>query len=165
MSAAEEAFVSLGSNLGDRDAHLRAALSALAATGGVAVLAVSSRYETDPVGPGPQGAYLNAAARLRAALPPRALLARLLEIEAAEGRLRGPERNGPRTLDLVLLLFGSRQIDEPGLCVPHPRLHQRAFVLEPLVEIAADRVHPVLGATIADLAARVRDPAAVRRLR
>ena len=159
-----DAFVSLGSNLGDRDAHLRLALAALASTPGVEVVAVSSWYETDPVGPGPQGPYLNAAARLRTTLGPRALLERLLQIEAATGRTRGPERNAPRTLDLDLLLHGERRIEEPGLDVPHPRLHERAFVLEPLAEIAGSRVHPRLGVTIAVLAARVRDPAAVRRI-
>ena len=164
LSAGSDVFVSLGSNLGDRDAHLRGALAALAATPGIEVLAVSSWYETDPVGPGLQGAYLNAAASLRTTLAPGALLQRLLAIEASAGRVRGPERNAPRTLDLDLLLYAERRIDEPGLCVPHPRLHERAFVLEPLAELAAERVHPVLRVTIAELAARVRDPAAVRRL-
>lgn len=164
MSEASDAFVSLGSNLGDRDARLRAALEALAATAGVGVVAVSSWYETDAVGPGVQGPYLNAAVRLHTTRTPQALLGRLLQIEAEAGRVRGSERNAPRTLDLDLLLFAERCIDEPGLCVPHPRLHLRAFVLEPLAEIAGDRVHPVLGEPISVLAARVRDPRAVRRL-
>jgi 2-amino-4-hydroxy-6-hydroxymethyldihydropteridine diphosphokinase len=115
------------------------------------------------VGPPPQGPYLNGAAELVTSLGARALLDRLLAIEAAAGRRRGALRNAARPLDLDLLLFGGQRIDEPGLRVPHPRLHERAFVLEPLCEIAARLVHPVLGETIEQLARCVRDPAAVRR--
>ena len=164
MSAGSEAFVSLGSNLGDRASHLRRALAALAATPGLTVVAISSCYETDPVGPPPQGPYLNAAVRLRTTRSARELLERLLAIETEAGRVRGAQRNTARTLDLDLLLYGALCCDEPGLTLPHPRLHERPFVLEPLAEIAGARVHPALGATIAELAARVRDPRAVRRL-
>ena len=157
------AYVALGSNLGDRDAHLAAALTALRATPGVQVAAVSAIYETDPVGPPPQGPYLNAAAELQTTLAAPALLAQLQRIEAAAGRTRGPERHAARTLDLDLLFFGAWKIEEPGLSVPHPRLHERAFVLEPLCEIAPDFVHPVLNHPVESLARRVRDPAAVRR--
>jgi 2-amino-4-hydroxy-6-hydroxymethyldihydropteridine diphosphokinase len=155
---AVEACVALGSNLGDRAARLEQALKALAATPGVAVLGTSALYETAPVGGPPgQGAYLNAAARVRTTLDPRALLARLLEIEREAGRVRGPERDAPRELDLDLLLYGDRCLDEPGLVVPHPRLHERAFVLAPLADVAGELVHPRLGETIEALFARVRD--------
>lgn len=155
------AYVGLGSNLGDRAATLARALEALRATPGITRLAASRFYETEPVGP-PQGRYLNGVARLETTLAPRALLARLFEIERDAGRLRGAERNAPRTLDLDLLLYGELRLEEPSLVLPHPRLHQRAFVLEPLCELAPDVLHPVLGETMAVLAARVRDPSAVR---
>ncbi len=158
-----EAYVALGSNLGDRRAQLAAALEALRQTPGVRVLGVSAVYETEPVGP-PQGRYLNAAARLATSLSPRALLERLLAIEARAGRVRGSERNAPRTLDLDLLLYADRELREPDLELPHPRMAARPFVLEPLRELAPDLLHPVLGASIDELARRVRDPAAVRRL-
>ena len=114
------------------------------------------------MGPPGQGPYLNAVARLLTSLPPRALLERFQAIEEAAGRVRG-ERNAARTLDLDLLFHGDRKLDEPGLCVPHPRLHERAFVLEPLCDLAPDRIHPTLHVRVEDLARRVRNPAAVRR--
>ena len=156
------AFVSLGSNLGDRQVHLQRGLAALRATRGIGRVESSQIYETDPVGPPPQGPYLNAVAQVQTELSPRALLERLLEIEAAEGRARRGVRNEARTLDLDLLLFGDCCIDEEELTVPHPRMQERAFVLEPLCELAPERVDPRSGETIAELAARVRDPAAVR---
>ncbi len=156
------AYVSLGSNLGHRSAHLVAAVTALRALPDVEIDAASRVYETDPVGPPPQEQYLNAALRVRTSRTPRRLLRALLEIERASGRRRAEERNGPRTLDLDLLLYGDRVIDEPGLQVPHPRLHERAFVLEPLCEIAGSVLHPVLGERVEDLARKVRDPQAVR---
>jgi 2-amino-4-hydroxy-6-hydroxymethyldihydropteridine diphosphokinase len=157
------AFVALGSNLGRREDHLSGAIAALRGTPGIGAVALSPVYETEPVGPGEQGAYLNAVARLSTRLGPRTLLARLLAIEGAAGRERGPERNAPRTLDLDLLLHGTRCVEEPGLVLPHPRLHERGFVLEPLCDLAPDLVHPVLDLTVAALARRVRDPQAVRR--
>jgi len=160
----EIAYIALGANLGDRRAAIESALAALDDHAAIEVTAVSPIIETEPVGP-PQGRYLNAAARLRTTLAPRALLAVMLDIEAAHGRRRGDEvRWGPRRLDLDLLLYGDRIIDEPGLRVPHPRLAERSFVLEPLAAIADDVIHPGLGVTIEWLRRRPirlqpRDPA------
>jgi 2-amino-4-hydroxy-6-hydroxymethyldihydropteridine diphosphokinase len=156
-----DAYISLGTNLGDRAAELSRALAALAALPDTRVAALSPIFETAPVGPPPQGPYLNAVAQLRTALAPRMLLDSLLAIEREAGRVRG-ERNAARTLDLDLLLYDACVIDEPGLRVPHPRLAERPFVLEPLAALAPALRHPVLGATISALAARVRAPRDVR---
>jgi 2-amino-4-hydroxy-6-hydroxymethyldihydropteridine diphosphokinase len=160
----ETVYVALGSNLGARERNLCAALDGLRATEDVGEVVVSAFYETAPVGPGEQGPYLNAVARLTTSLPARALLERLLAIEAAYGRTRWPERNAPRVLDLDLLLYGQQRIDEPGLQVPHPRMCERGFVLEPLRELAPGLVPPGQDDSVERLAQRVRDPAAVRRL-
>jgi len=159
------AWIALGSNLGDREQHLRAAVAGLRAERGIDVVAVSHVYETDPVGPPPQRPYLNAVVRVQTTLSPRELLGRLLAIEHSRGRRRSGRRNASRTLDLDLLLYGDRRIDTEGLVVPHPRLHERAFVLEPLSEVAAGVSHPVLREPIGELARRRRDPAAVRLAR
>ncbi|HWJ76221.1 MAG TPA: 2-amino-4-hydroxy-6-hydroxymethyldihydropteridine diphosphokinase [Kaistia sp.] len=130
-----EAFLGLGSNLGDRHALLQAAVDALAAADGVTVLAASPIYETPPWGPVPQGPYLNACIAVETSLPARALLDLGLAIEREHGRERAI-RWGPRTLDIDLLAYGDVAIDEPGLAVPHPRMSERAFVLVPLADIA-----------------------------
>ena len=130
------AYIGLGSNLGDREATLREALQRLGGLDGIDVAAVSSFRETDPVGRLDQPRFLNAAAALETKLSPRELLGCLLEVERALGRDRTKEeRWGPRTIDLDLLLYGDETIAEPGLEVPHPRLAERAFVLEPLLEL------------------------------
>ena len=143
--------VALGSNLGDRRAHLDFAVARLQPL--LHGLRVSRFHETMPVGaPGPQPLYLNAAAVGDTALTARELLDAVLAIEQARGRER-PYANAPRTLDLDVVLFGDRVIDEPGLVVPHPRFRERRFVLDPLAEIAPELVDPVTGKTIAELAA------------
>jgi 2-amino-4-hydroxy-6-hydroxymethyldihydropteridine diphosphokinase len=145
------AFVGIGSNLGDREAHLRSALQLLGAETGIDVVAVSELRETEPVGPVEQGRFVNGAALLETELSPRELLGRLLTIEARLGRVRS-ERFGPRTIDLDLLVYGDEVIDEPGLTVPHPRLHERRFALEPLTDLAPDLVVPGRGPISALLA-------------
>ena len=130
------AYVGLGANLGDREAALRGAVERLVAAPEVEVVAVSSFRETDPVGPVlDQPRFLNGAVALETTLPARVLLELLLRIEREFGRRREGPPGGPRTLDLDLLLYGDERIEEPGLRVPHPRLHERAFVLEPLEEL------------------------------
>jgi 2-amino-4-hydroxy-6-hydroxymethyldihydropteridine diphosphokinase len=137
------AYLGLGSNLGDRAQTLASAIAALRATPGIVVLAESSVRETAPWGPVPQPHYLNAVASVETELAPPLLLRRLLEIEQALGRDRANEvRFGPRTLDLDILLFGDDVIAEPGLEIPHPRIAERAFVLEPLVELDPGLVIP-----------------------
>ena len=139
------AYVGLGANLGDRERMLRAAVDALAAEEGIEVVSVSTLRETEPVGVGEQPLFLNGAAELETTLTARELLDRLLALEQRFGRVRIPGEHGPRTLDLDLLLYGDEVIDEPGLTVPHPRLHERRFVLEPLAELAPGLVVPGRG--------------------
>lgn len=143
------AYIGLGSNLGDRRRNLESALDALRETTGIELVAVSTLIETEPEGPPGQDRYLNGAATIRTKLSPQGLLQVMLEIESAHGRDRTKEgRWGPRRLDLDLLMYADRIIDEPELVVPHPRMHRRTFVLAPLAEIAPDAVHPVLSVTI-----------------
>jgi 2-amino-4-hydroxy-6-hydroxymethyldihydropteridine diphosphokinase len=139
------AYIGVGANLGDREATMRAALAALDATPGVRVVAVSSFRETEPVGYLDQPRFLNAAAAVETELDARGLLDALLAVEQGLGRTREGTRFGPRTIDLDLVLFGDEQVDEPGLTVPHPRLHERAFVLEPLAELDPALVVPGRG--------------------
>ena len=156
MTAPETAFIGLGSNLGDREAVIASGIRMLDARAGIAVRASSSIIETEPVGLVEQGRFLNAVAQLETTLEPRLLLDACLGIEAAHGRDRSVEhRWGPRRLDLDLLLYGDRVIDEPDLTVPHPRLHERMFVLRPLAELAPMFEHPVSGETISRLRDRL----------
>src|SRR6476619_1194602 len=129
-------FVGLGANLEDPRGRIERAIELLAAEDGIELVAVSSLRETDPVGYKEQPRFLNGAAELRTSLGARELLDRLLAVERRLGRVRGEgQRFGPRTIDLDLLLYGDELIDEPGLEIPHPRLHERRFALEPLAEL------------------------------
>ena len=136
------AYVGLGANLGEREETLRAAVAGLAATIGVEVVTVSAFRATDPVGYVDQPRFLNGAVALETTLTPRELLDALLAVERSLGRNRDGPRFGPRTIDLDLLLYGDEMLDEPGLTVPHPRLHERAFALEPLAELDPGLVVP-----------------------
>lgn len=154
MSATTPVAIGLGANLGDTRATLAAAFEALAALPDSRGLRRSPLYRSAPIdSSGPD--YLNAVALLDTALTPQDLLHHLQAIEAVHGRLR-PYVNAPRTLDLDLLLYGDRTLREPTLVIPHPRLHQRAFVLRPLADLAPDWAIPGLG-RVADLLAGVAD--------
>jgi 2-amino-4-hydroxy-6-hydroxymethyldihydropteridine diphosphokinase len=138
-TAVTRAYIGLGANLGDREANIRQALELLVAEPGIELVAVSSLRETDPVGYLDQPRFLNGACAVDTDLSPRELLGRLLAVEWALGRERGQgPRFGPRPIDLDLLLFGDETLDEPGLTLPHPRLTERSFVLEPLLELDPD---------------------------
>ena len=150
LGRAERVFVGLGSNLGRPVEQVRLALSALDALPGTRCVARSALYHSLPMGPADQPDFVNAVAALETRLDPRAVLDHLLELEIGHGRVRGGLRWGPRTLDLDLLLYGEQVFDSPGLTVPHPGLHERAFVLYPLHEIAPELVIPRYG-TIAQL--------------
>lgn len=142
-------YIALGANLGDRASTLRSACAMLDAEPDVTVTRQSSVHETEPVGPPDQRPYLNAVVEARTTLSARALMETCLRIEAAHGRdRRAGERWGPRTLDLDVLFFGDQIINEPNLHIPHPRLHERLFVLEPLAELAAGLRHPIRGESI-----------------
>jgi len=136
------AAIGLGSNVGDRERHLSRALLLLERTPGIVVLRRSRWIETEPEGgPPDQGRFLNGAAVLETTLSPRALLEAMLGIEARMGRDRSlAGKNGPRTIDLDLLMYDDLVLDEPGLTLPHPRMEERVFVLQPLAEIAPDRL-------------------------
>lgn len=149
-----DAYIGLGSNLRDPEAQLAAATAALGRLPHSTLEAVSRVYRTAPVGLLEQPDFLNAVARLRTTLSPRALLEALLAIEQWQGRTRDVP-NGPRTLDLDLLLYGDAHIDEPGLTVPHPRMTDRAFVMVPLSELAPG-LRLVAGDTVSEIAQRLR---------
>jgi len=150
------AHVGVGSNLGDREKTIRRAVELLREAEGVDVVSVSTLRETEPWGPVEQPPFLNGALAIETDLGPQEVLAVLLEVERALGRVREGERWGPRTIDLDVLLFGDLVVDEPGLTIPHPRLHERGFALEPLAELAPDAVVPGHG-RVTDLLASLDD--------
>lgn len=141
-------YLSLGSNVGDRVANLRAAIEKLREMGTVET--VSAFYETEPVETGPQPWFLNCAIKMETEKMPRQLISAVLALEQSMGRQRRQEK-APRTIDIDVLLFGNSVIELPALTVPHPRFHERRFVLEPLAEIAPDVRHPVFKRTIREL--------------
>ena len=150
------AFIAMGANLGERENTIRAALARLDAHAAVEVEAVSDLVETTPVGGPPQPNYVNAAARLKTNLAPLALLELLHRTESHFGRRR-TRRWGPRTLDLDLLLYDHVALDTPEITLPHPRMHERLFVLEPLAQVGPDAVHPTSGRTVRELLAALED--------
>jgi 2-amino-4-hydroxy-6-hydroxymethyldihydropteridine diphosphokinase len=159
--AFKTAYLSMGSNMGDREACLRAGLNALT-DAGVIPTRVSPVYETEPVGCVDSGWYLNIAAEVETALSPEDLLRRCQEIEASLGRMRR-YRNAPRTLDIDILLMGDVILSQPSLTIPHPRMTGRRFVLEPLADIAPDALHPVLKKPVSELLLLCEDVSSVFR--
>jgi 2-amino-4-hydroxy-6-hydroxymethyldihydropteridine diphosphokinase len=156
-------YLSLGSNMGDRRAHLLAGLVGLAAAA-VRPVACSALYSTQPVGGPPQSDFLNLALEVETRLTPQELLTAAQRVEACQGRIGPGERWGPRSLDIDVLLYRDRVVDEPGLQVPHPRFHQRRFVLVPLADLAPERICPGSGFSVARLLARCQDPSTVEWL-
>jgi 2-amino-4-hydroxy-6-hydroxymethyldihydropteridine diphosphokinase len=157
-------YLGIGSNLGDRAENIRKALSVLGETDGITLRTVSSCYETEPVGPVTgQEDFYNVAAQIETTLSPRELLARANSVEQHLGRVRG-ERWGPRTIDIDILLWEDKIVEEGELTIPHPEMERRAFVLTPLAEIAPGAIHPTARKSIAELASQLDDTRRVRRL-
>lgn len=148
-------FLGVGSNQGERLAHISRAIRAVADEPGVALRQMAPIIETAAVGGPPQGPYLNTVIEVDTALGPHDLLRRLQAIERRLGREPSPERWAPRPIDLDILLYGEQVVEEPGLVIPHPRLHERAFVLEPLAQLAPEVLHPVMRESVGALRAKI----------
>jgi 2-amino-4-hydroxy-6-hydroxymethyldihydropteridine diphosphokinase len=155
-------FIGLGSNEGNRLEHLSKAVKALGVLEGVRVVQMAPIIETEPMGGPPQGPYLNTVVELETSVEPIELLHALQSIERHVGRVPSPQRWAPRPIDLDLLFYDDRVIQEPALTIPHPRLHERRFVLEPLAQLAPALVHPVLKQAVTELLAHVTGTAAIR---
>lgn len=162
-SASLKVYIGLGSNLGYRKGNIRKAVSLLEGLGRISK--ISSIYETEPVGPVEQRWFLNAVVEIETDLEPRELLLRLKELERRIGRSEGGERWGPREIDLDILFYGDLVMEDEDLIIPHPRIGERRFVLEPLYEIAPDLIHPITGSTVSEMLKEVRDRHVVRRMR
>jgi 2-amino-4-hydroxy-6-hydroxymethyldihydropteridine diphosphokinase len=155
------AYIALGSNLGNREQSLRLALAEIEKLPTTRILAIAPFLETDPVDAPPNSPrFINTAAALDTQLPPTALLQSLLAVEKSLGRERTPHqpKNQPRNVDLDLLLHGDTILNDPGLTLPHPRMHQRRFVLEPLAAIAPDIIHPITRQTVLTMLQQLKDP-------
>lgn len=161
-SVPDIAYLSLGSNVGDRESHLRDAIARLQAYG--TLVAISSVYETEPVEVTRQAWFLNCAIALKTEKTPEQLMAAALNIEREMGRHR-TQKKGPRTIDIDILLFGETVLNSAGLTIPHPAMHQRRFVLEPLAEIAPEVRHPVLERTIRELRSVLPPGQEVRKIK
>lgn len=144
-------FIALGSNQGDRELNLLRAVAEIGRLAQTRITALSGFYDTEPVGPVEQPNFLNAVLRVETSLSPCQLLTELQRIETGVFRRKRDVQWGPRTMDLDILLFGDLILDGEGLVIPHPRLHERRFVLVPLAEIAPDRLHPRLGKRVDEL--------------
>lgn len=162
-AAGTDVLLSLGANIGDRERTIARALALIACSPGVEVIAVSSLYETDPVGYLDQPSFLNAAALIRSTRAPEELLARLRAIERALGRVRRT-RWHEREIDIDILLFGDRVVERDDLHIPHREMARRRFVLEPLAEIAPDARNPLTGERVREMLQRCDDTSAVRRI-
>ena len=143
-------FIGIGSNEGDRLEHVSRAIQRLSHTPGIQVSRMATIYDTEPLGP-PQPEYLNTVIELDTALSPQQLLDALKLLERQLGRVPSAKRWGPRVIDLDILLYDDRVLNEPALIIPHPRMHERRFVLEPLAQLAPTLVHPVLHKTVEEL--------------
>ncbi len=157
------AFIGIGSNIEDPVAQCRKAAIRLREATGIHLLRSSSLYRTEPIGPKDQAWFINAVAEIRTALPPGELLGLLKSIERTMGRRSGP-RWGPRVIDLDILLYGQMVVNADGLVIPHPELHRRRFVLEPLCELASYVIHPAYGVSARGLLDRLTDRSVVERM-